>query len=98
MPQEPEEPTKGVAMSDRRKELDALHRDLFTIACAIPQGTYLSLQEWATENAPLHWIGDEEVDLNAHHEIIELFQTGSVTTEVGDRKFEVSLIVKEVTK
>ena len=79
------------------KKLDRIFKNLFTATCRTPQGTYLSLQEWAVDNAPLHWIGDENVDLNAHEEIIELFQTGSVTTKIADRKFEISLIVKEVT-
>ena len=44
-----------------------------------------------------HWSSDEDVNLNEHDEVIEMFQTGSVTTTIGGRTFEISLHVKEVT-
>lgn len=57
--------------------------------------TVFDIQELLSEQEPTHWLIDEDADLNASSELLELLQTGSVTVQIGSRRIVIALHVEE---
>ena len=56
---------------------------------------YETIRDLCLEVDQDHWITNEDVDLNGADEVIELIQTGSVTTYINGKAYVVELVIRE---